>query len=334
VIATFGRGIWVLDDYSLLRQITAATEQQPAHLFAPGAGVRVRRNIGGDTPFPPEISHADNPPLGVVIYYSLTKAPAAPITIEILDAAGRVVRHMSSAAIAPIAATLRPFPDWWLSPPRPLPAEVGVNRINWNLRYDDPPSTGEHVTIRAVPGDTPMSYEGPLALPGLYTVRLTVDGTKVTQTVRVRNDPRSTATLPDLRAQHALQMRIYDGAKAADTAARQVRDLLAAVGRLSMTDPLRGPADALTKRIGGRALPFVEIVNSMDALGEELDSADMAPTPAMTGAYAGVCRNLRAALTTWRAAQTSELAKLNAALTASGAAPISLPMEIAMPVCR
>jgi len=63
VIATFGRGIWVLDDVSPLRQITAAIAQQHAHLFEPGAAVRVRRDINGDTPFPPEIPHFENPPL-------------------------------------------------------------------------------------------------------------------------------------------------------------------------------------------------------------------------------------------------------------------------------
>jgi hypothetical protein len=241
---------------------------------------------------------------------------------------------MSSAPIAAIPATLRPFPDWWLSPPKPLPAAVGLNRINWNVRYDDPPSMDEHVTIRAVPGDTPMYYEGPLALPGVYTVRLTVDGTPYSQTVRVRNDPRSTATPADLRAQHALQMRMYGGAKTADVAARQVRALVDAIGRLTSTEALRGPIDALTKRISGRALPFDELVDSMDELLEQLDSADMAPTPAMTGAYAGACRRLRAALTTWRAAQASDLAHLNTALTASGAAPIALPAAMAMPACQ
>src|SRR5262249_7297398 len=74
VIATFGRGVWVLDDYSPLREVSAATSAAAAHLFQPGAAIRLRRNIGGDTPFPPEIPHFDNPPLGAVIYYSLSKA--------------------------------------------------------------------------------------------------------------------------------------------------------------------------------------------------------------------------------------------------------------------
>ncbi|MGH9411216.1 MAG: WD40/YVTN/BNR-like repeat-containing protein, partial [Vicinamibacterales bacterium] len=286
VIATFGRGLWVLDDYSPLRQVTSEIEQQPAHLFEPGSGVRVRRDISGDTPFPPEIPHFENPPLGVVIYYSLMQAPAAPIAIDILDAAGRVVRHMSSAPVAPIAHVVREFPDWWLKAPTPLPTAVGLNRINWDVRYDDPPSAGEHVTIRAVPGETPMHYEGPLGLPGTYTVRLTVDGKQYTQKARVVNDPRSTVTAADLLAQHELQMRMYDGAKAADAAARLLGE----------------PRGTATTRAAGQTPPsFDRIRDTMNHLLEELDSADFAPTPSMTGAYAAACGELKTALSTSRA---------------------------------
>lgn len=281
VIATFGRGIWVLDDYSPLRQITSAIEQQGAHLFKPGDAVRVRRDINGDTPFPPEIPHFDNPPLGVVIYYSLPKPPAS-LAIEILDSEGHIVRHMSSAPVAPITPTVREFPNWWLSPPTPLPTAVGLNRINWDMRYDDPPSDGEHVTIRAVPGDTPMHYQGPLALPGLYTVRLTVDGTTSSQTVRLRNDPRSPATPADLLAQHALQMHIYDAVKAADAAAR-------ALGEGRPVPTRRGAANTAQPS-------FAALRETMNHLLEELDSADFAPTPSMVGAYAAACEDLTTAL--------------------------------------
>lgn len=281
VIATFGRGIWVLDDYAPLRQITSAIEQQGAHLFKPDDAVRVRRDINGDTPFPPEIPHFDNPPLGVVIYYSLTQAPAAPLTIDILDPEGHIVRHMSSAPAPPMPSTVREFPDWWLSPPEPLPSDVGLNRMNWDVRYGDPPSEGEHVTIRAVPGDTPLHYQGPLALPGVYTVRLTVDGAPYTQTVRVRNDPRSTATPSDLLAQHELQMRIYDAVNTADAAARAVGDARPNAAR----------------REASTAQPsFATLRETMNHLLEELDSADYAPTPTMVGAYAAACDALRSAL--------------------------------------
>ena len=124
-----------------------------------------------------------------------------------------------------------------------------------------------------MPGDTPTHYEGPLALPGVYSVRLTVDGTSSTQKVRVTNDPRSTATAADLVAQHELQMQIYRAIADADTAA------------------------TATRRTSGNAPPFGRIRDTLNHLLEELDSADFAPTPSMTGAYRAACNELHDALT-------------------------------------
>ena len=155
-----------------------------------------------DTPFPPEVPHALNPPVGAIIYYYLGTRPTGDITLEILDAAGNAVRHYSSA---PIPADTNPAPQvppYWLKVPEPMPTAIGTNRINWDLRYDDPPafshSMDPYYTLNAVPGETVYHPEGPLALPGVYTVKLTVDGKSYTQTVTVRNDPRSPATLADL----------------------------------------------------------------------------------------------------------------------------------------
>ena len=209
VVGTYGRSFWVLDDISPLREITPAIAAEPAHLFKPGDAVRVRRNVGDDTPFPPEIPHAENPPLGAVIYYYLGSAPQGTITLEISDSAGRVVRHMSSAPIEPLKE-VPPNPDYWTEIPKPMPAEPGTNRVNWNLRYDSPPAFSHTWEINANPGETPASPEGPLVPPGVYTVKLTVDGKSYTQTVKVVNDPRSPASSNDIRAQYALQVNLYD----------------------------------------------------------------------------------------------------------------------------
>ena len=74
VVATYGRGFWVIDDYSMLRQIAPAIASEPAHLFKPGDAVRIRRNVGADTPFPPEVPHALNPLDGAIIDYWLARA--------------------------------------------------------------------------------------------------------------------------------------------------------------------------------------------------------------------------------------------------------------------
>src|SRR5206468_3667161 len=85
VVGTYGRGIWVLDDFSPLRQLTPALASAPVHLFAPGDAVRVRRNVGADTPFPPEVPHALNPPDGALIYYYLAAKPAGDISLDVQD---------------------------------------------------------------------------------------------------------------------------------------------------------------------------------------------------------------------------------------------------------
>ena len=76
--------------------------------------------MNGDTPLPPEEPHALNPPVGAILYYYLGAKPQGDITLEISDAAGRVVRHMSSAPIPPITEP-QPIPDHWKEVPRPMP---------------------------------------------------------------------------------------------------------------------------------------------------------------------------------------------------------------------
>ena len=363
VIGTFGRSMWVLDDYSPLRQMTAATAGEAVHLFRPGTATRVRVNLNGDTPFPPEIPHAQNPPAGVIVYYTLASKPAGPISLDVLDARGRVVRHLTSDASAAVSSPQsRNVPDFWLAPPLVLPTEIGLNRVNWDTRYDPPPSTGgEHVTIRAVPYETPTTYLGPLVLPGLYWIRLTVNGTSYQQAVRVRNDPRSPATDEELRAQHELQMRLYNGAKDAMTANAQVAALRAALAPLvRQSGDIGAAASELDTKLaalgggggfGGRGgggrrgggpgpgapstPPFSSSAGSMNALLEELDSADMAPTPTMTSAYQGLCTGLRAAVTTWQGIVRKDLPALNALLVRNHVAAIAVPQVAGgVPVCE
>src|ERR1041384_3087593 len=126
VVGTYGRSFWILDDISPLREMTSAIANESAHLFKPGDAVRVRRNVNGDTPFPPEVPHALNPPPGALIYYYLNSKPSSDIAIEVCDAAGNVVRHFSSAPIPPINEPPLTVPDHWAAKPRSMPRETGT----------------------------------------------------------------------------------------------------------------------------------------------------------------------------------------------------------------
>ncbi|HEY4320712.1 MAG TPA: hypothetical protein VGM77_05970 [Gemmatimonadales bacterium] len=368
IVATYGRSIWVLDDISPLRQMTPAIAAAPAHLFKPGDAIRVRREMNEDTPFPPEVPHAPNPPVGAILYYSLGARPAGDITIEILDATGNVVRHYSSAPIPADTNPMPQVPPYWLKVPEPLPTAIGTNRINWDLRYDDPPafshSLDPYYTLNAAPGETVYHPEGPLALPGVYTVKLTVDGRSYSEMVTVRNDPRSPATLADLRAQHDLQMKLYHGAQEAWQGFLQVHAMRQAVADVTRGNPpvevARAAAalDSAMARVGGVAgivdnsrgnafpgplTPNFAAINgkeggeyvlfSMNGQLRNDDSGDMAPTAAMLRGWVNVCTDLRSAVTTWERINGKDLVAFNAVLARNNLQPIAAAPALTMPVC-
>ena len=118
VIGTYGRGFWVLDDVTPLREIAAkgaAIASAPAYFFKPGDAIRARLNINWDQPTSIEMPHAPNPPYGAILYYHLSKAPASEITLQVFDAAGGLVRTMSSILPPPIRDAI--YPDYWVTPP-------------------------------------------------------------------------------------------------------------------------------------------------------------------------------------------------------------------------
>ena len=355
VVGTYGRGIWILDDISPLRQMTGSAPSEAVKLFKPGDAIRIRRNVNQDTPFPPEVPHSDNPPDGVIIYYYLASAPAGTVTLDVLDSSGAVVRHLSSAPIEPLKDALTPpNPSFWLETPRPLPTAAGTNRVNWDVRYDDPPAFSHSWEINANPGGTPASPEGPLALPGVYTIRLTVDGKSYSQTVTVRNDPRSQATAAALREQHALQMKMTQGLNESWDGYQQavsVRTALAADIGSGVPAEVATAARALLERIdsvagnpgGGRgfffrraaaAPTFVEVNGGLVRQLNQIEMGDGAPTPATQADYASACTDLGKVVTAWQGATGKDLVSLNALLTKNSLTPVGGDRPaLAMPVC-
>ena len=364
VVGTYGRSIYVLDDFAPLRQLPPAIASEPVHLFAPGDAIRVRRNVNFDTPFPPEVPHALNAPDGAIIYYFLGSKPASEVTLDVLDAAGNTVRHLSSAPVAPLAeAAQPPEPNFWLAAPQPMPTAIGTNRVNWDLRYDSPPAFTHTYEINANPGLTPASPEGPLALPGVYTLKLTVDGKSYTQAVTVLNDPRSPATAAALRAQHELQMKIYDGIQEAWVGHHQVAALRAAVAAdTTSTAPaeVAAAARAFDSTLvalagsteggrgfggggggggaGGRRGPapptFVAVNDALVRQLTTLENGDLAPTESMQRAYAAGCAELKTVVTTWGSITGTTLATFNAVLTKHSLKSTAAAFPVlAVPVC-
>ncbi len=250
VLATHGRGVWILDDIASLQQLTGEVMARPAHLFPVRAAEEIRyfnpRAHEGDLVF-----HGQNPPAGAIVDFYL-RAPDPAATLTVRDAAGATVATLHVAGAA------------------------GINRAVWNLRSDPlpPPEASE-------PGRRAQPLPGPLVLPGRYTVRLSAGGGSTEQPVDVKDDPRiqvgaaerqewnaALTAIADLyRSATALVDRVNErGASPDDEAGRPARELRARITTLyrslgdstgrptadqrSQMEFYRTELDALTKRAG------------------------------------------------------------------------------------
>jgi hypothetical protein len=194
VVGTHGRGFWILDDISPLRQMTPEIASAGAHLFAPRAAYRFARNTNTDTPLPPEEPAGKNPPDGAILYYYLGASAKSPVTLEILDSTGRVVRKFSSDDKSEPPNPALNVPTYWIRPFQPLTTSAGMHRFVWDLHAAAGQGGGRRggggeYPISAIYMDTPGA-QGEWMLPGTYTVKLTVEGKSYSQPLVVLPDPR------------------------------------------------------------------------------------------------------------------------------------------------
>ncbi|HYW43589.1 MAG TPA: glycoside hydrolase [Bryobacteraceae bacterium] len=191
VVGTHGRGFWILDDISPLRQMTAAVAAAGAHLFAPRPAYRLPRDTNTDTPLPPEEPAGKNPPDGAILYYYLKSAATGPVTLEILDSNERLVRRFSSADKGEAPDAQINVPAYWIRPFQALSAEAGMHRFVWDLHAARQGGGGGRggYGISAIYQDTP-GPQGEWMPPGEYTVKLTAGGQSYSQQLQVKADPR------------------------------------------------------------------------------------------------------------------------------------------------
>jgi len=320
VIGTYGRGFWILDDMSPLRQLVkgeaARIAAEPAHFFQPGEAVRVHRDLNADTPFPPEVPHRPNPPAGAIVYYYLAAPAQGPVTLDIRDAQGHLVRTLSSTpdpALVAFAHEPQTVPELWKQPVPMLPTSAGTNRVVWDLHYARPAGARLSLPMTAIPHATPAAPQGPLVLPGDYTLTLHVDGRSYTRTLHVINDPREgsgPAVIATLAALHALQAKVMAALAATHSASKQAAE---AEQKLPPDSPLRTEIAAITGGGGrgrggfgrgrGNAAPtLASAQGELLGLLNLLDGpADAAPTGAQAGDYVLGCEHLNQALARWRA---------------------------------
>jgi len=315
-ISTYGRGLWILDNITPIRELTPEVLASASHLFAPAPALRVRWDTNQDTPLPIETPAAKNPPDGTAIDYYLNPAPADGATITIRDAGGNIVRTFTGTPSEP---KLPPpnVPEYWFSKPQPVDASSGLHRFIWNLRYESPkvlPAgyygpilqyTEYTLADHAIPHETPRQQpEGPLVVPGLYTVEFNSGGHTVTQPLTVELDPRVHASQADLEAQLALARRIMSGIEISYSEYQKQALLQAALdgrkkGKTLDTAAIEKQIKGVTE--GSRTAPgFGPVNRDLTRLLESVEAGDQRPTEPQVQAVDEMCNALVKVMNLWK----------------------------------
>jgi photosystem II stability/assembly factor-like uncharacterized protein len=329
IVATHGRSFWILDDISPLREVAASLAAADAHLFTPAHAYRVQRDTYTDTPLPPDEPTAANPPDGAIIDYYLAHASSAPVTLEILDAQGKLVRKFSSAdqpdaTEAELKKQLIPL--YWLRPFRSLSTEAGMHRWVWDLHYPTPDSTRHDYPISAIPGDTPRHPLGPTALPGSYTARLTANGKSYTAPFTVKMDPRVKITATALDQKFHLETRLASLLSQTSKAVMQAGSIREPLQKLSeqaigaTKDSVQAFQKKLTAVLGAPsgffAPPSAEVTlaranGQVTVLYGQVWQADAEPTAAQSQALIATEHDAADVMKRWDALKTADLPALN-----------------------
>jgi photosystem II stability/assembly factor-like uncharacterized protein len=327
VASTQGRGFWILDDLTRLHQIDeAAAEPHRPFLFRPRETLRTARG-GADSRRVPGLGQ--NPATGAVISYALppttADANADAIRLEILDAAGSLVRRFASRGSSPA-----------------IPARPGLNRFVWDLRYPDAEGLDTETFLFG------GSLRGPVAPPGRYSVRLTVGTTVLERELRLVSDPRRAATDDDVRVQFEFLMAVRDRVTDTHRLVVRARRLDAAVeramreaGPAAGAPGVRAAATALRATLGDLLAQLVEarftgfddqmltydlkLNNRMAALQGYVAGAERPPTDQARAVFDELSGELTALAARFEDALARELPALNTALAAAGRPVVAPP---------
>jgi hypothetical protein len=229
VIGTHGRSFWILDGITPLRQLADSLARADAVLYRPQTGIRVRWNQNVDTPLPPEEPAGENPPDGAIIDYYVRSAASGPVTLQVTDTAGHMIRQFSSTDAEEPLVEGRNIGDFWIRPQQRLSTTAGLHRFVWDLHYPPPAGLRFDYNIAALYRNTPRSPLGPWAQPGRYRVILNVNGKTYTQPLTVRMDPRVTTPAAGLQQQFTLSMNVTRALERDTVALQQVRAFTAAL---------------------------------------------------------------------------------------------------------
>lgn len=347
IAATFGRGLWILDGISPLRELSDNPQKVSVHFFAPQTAIRVHWDNHPDTPLQREIPAAQNPPDGAILYYSLHSPAKKEITLDVLDARGNLVRHFSSIAAK---ESLPPanVPEYWFSQDESLPTRAGINRFAWDLRYPHPTALpygffGERLEYteytlpdHAVPGETPrFQPPGPLVPPGTYELVLTVDGKSYRQKLSVVPDPRVQSTPADYTAQFELSRKLCELMEATVMSFQSISPLEKQLAERKKSLPADAPKELtdsiadLQKQIsalqsGTELAPgFGTLNRDLGRYLEMLQGGDIAPTESARKSFQFSCEAYAKNIAAANKLASESLAALNKLVVAEKLAPLT-----------
>jgi photosystem II stability/assembly factor-like uncharacterized protein len=327
VVGTHGRSIWILDDLTPVRAWSAAVAAEPVHLFPVRPAVRWHY----DGPVSSQIKGpGKNPEVGALVDYWLKSKPKGEITLEIRDGKGTLVRRLTSTKQEPDTPRDDPDPDWRDMAKEALPTHAAVNRFVWDLRYEGA------TKIKGAKIDSGDPGEGPMALPGTYTARLTVEGQSYETKIEVRLDPRVSVSPADLEEQLAFALTLRDDLTRLSGIVHELRSVREQVKARAALLAGRKPAAELEKAADA-------LVAKCDALEEKLHNpkaqvsydilamrggaqlysrlaplyswsheTDAKPTQGMREVYAELKKELDADASEWKAIVETDVAALNA----------------------
>jgi hypothetical protein len=358
VAATYGRGLWVLDNLSPLRKLDTRANEADVYLFPPEVALRVRWDTWPDTPLPADTAAGQNPADGALIDYYLQSDIASEITLEINDEHGQTVRRYSSKPPAPEKLPAN-VPEYWFAPSPALSTKAGLHRFIWNLQWDYPATLPfgffgrplDYIEYslpdHAIAGQTPRHQPpGPYVVPGRYEVVLSVDGRTYRQPLVVRLDPRVQCSQADLQAQLDLAMQITDRMASSYKSYNDIASL-----RLDLSErqrSLAGKSDgkdvidaitALTKELGdlgdgtNTSPGFGSINRDLARYLTMIEGGDGRPPESAGENARAACEALRKDLTRWRAIDSERLPALNKLLERHNLATLATPTPPADPVC-
>lgn len=347
VVATHGRGFWIMDDITPLRQLRGTAAQAPGEerggspgvvLFRPAVAFRVRAGeTFQGTPFPKDEPMAENPPSGALIDYALPADARGPVTLAIFDGQHRLIRRFSSTDTqAPPDPARLEFASVWVSVPPRVGVSRGMHRFVWDLHYPLPAALAEPASGAA--------EAGVWAPPGRYTIELTAEGQKEVQPLEIVPDPRIRLSAEAFRHEFELASRIEAARVRAATASAGAAKLLKLIdARRTEPGAAASELDELARRITqvsglalrpapspNAAIPPPARTDSLQALRSDLgaleravDGADADPSADARTAYAELARMLDATLGQWQRLTDVELRNLNARLASLGQKPLA-----------